>query len=325
MCTKLTRHRLDVTPSRDDGRMERWKQLMQQVEREHGVVTRDALVGAGLPSRQIDRWSEDGRLVPAAHGVFRLGGAPPTFDAEVLAAVKVFDGETWASHHTASRLWAAGIHGREQRVELTRPEGLSARRSIARVHRTSLLPPRHVTTLRGIPVTTVARTLFDLARTTGPMRLGRAVTEVTRNGQCTIGGLYRVYHDLGRRGRPGTRRMREVLDAKGPHYVPTESELDEIGRALLAGAPGLEWQVEMADERGYIRRVDGLHRAARLVLEFDGAPFHDPPEQAALDADGDRRLDALGFRVHRYRWRHVTRLADATLAEVLDLVRASAA
>ncbi len=304
--------------------MEQWKRLMGQVEREHGVVSRDDLVGAGLSPRELARWCADGRLVPAAHGVYRLGGVPPSFEAEVLAAIKVFSGASWASHHTASRLWPLGIEGRERRIELIRPDDLSAQRSAARVHRSTVLLPHHLTTLRGIPVTTPARTFFDLARTTGSVRLGRAVTVALREGRCTITGLYRVLYDLGGRGRPGTRRMRQVLDEKGIGYVATESELDELGRALLVGA-GIEWQVEMSDERGYIRRVDGLHRAARVVLEFDGAAYHDPPEQAALDEEGDVRLGRMGYRVERLRWHHITQEGDATRSRVLRLVRLDAA
>ena len=100
--------------------------------------------------------------------------------------------------------------------------------------------------------------------------------------------------------------------------------LDDVGRALLRRVPGIEWQVEMSDERGYIRRVDGLVRRAGLVVELDSR-FHDDPAQRALDVEGDRRLEAMGFLTKRYRWRHITRGSDATLAEVLDVVRAAVA
>lgn len=303
--------------------MERWKDLTREAERSFGVVTRDQLSGVGLSSRTIDRWSAEGRLVPMAHGVFRLGGVPPSFEADVVAALRVFDGDTWGSHHTAARLLALGVSGREHRIELTRPYGLSAKRSVARVHRTTHLPPHHLTNVGGIPITTASRTLFDLARTTGPTRLGRAVDAALLQRTATMGSLYRVLHDLGGRGRPGTRRMREVLDTRGLDHVPPESELEEVGMALLAGL-GFAWQVEMSDAQGYIRRVDALHRAGGLVLELDGSQ-HDAPPQRALDLQGDRRLEALGLEVVRLRWVHVTRGSDATRAGLLRRVRSAAA
>ncbi len=117
--------------------------------------------------------------------------------------------------------------------------------------------------------------------------------------------------------------MREVLDVRGLDHVPPESELEEVGMALLAGL-GFEWQVEISDERGYIRRVDGLHRAGGLVLELDGKQ-HDAPAQRALDREGDRRLGRLGWGVKRLRWCDVTRGSDATRAALASRLRSAAA
>ncbi|HMJ76184.1 MAG TPA: type IV toxin-antitoxin system AbiEi family antitoxin domain-containing protein [Iamia sp.] len=303
--------------------MTTWTDLTHVAERTFGIVTRDQLLDAGLSDRTIDRWASDGRLVPVARGVFRIGGVPPSFEAAVVAAMKVFEGDTWASHHTAARLEKLGLHGRETRIELTRPVELSAQRSIARVHRTTSLPPHHLTVITGIPVTSVSRTIFDLARTTGPARLGRAIDVGLLERSCTMGSLYRVLWDLGGRGRPGTRRMREVLDVRGLDHVPPESELEEVGMALLDGL-GLEWQVEMSDERGYIRRVDGRHPSGRLIVELDGK-HHDLESQKLLDRAGDHRLEAMGWDVVRLRWRHVTREGEATRAAVAARLRAAVA
>jgi very-short-patch-repair endonuclease len=305
--------------------MDAFKELMRKVEREHGIVTRDELLGAGLSERQITRWLRTGRLIPVAHGVYRMAGSPATFESEVMGAIRVFDGDTYASHHTAARLWGIPIYGRERRIELTRPTDLSAQRSVARVHRSTALPKHHLTVSKAIPVTTAARTVFDLARTTGPMRLHHAVDVATREDITTIGALYRVVFEIGGRGRPGTRRMRQVLDEFGEDYVPTESELDAIGRAVLAYVAGIKWQVPMSDEQGYIRRVDGLHAASKLVVEFDGAKFHDTPRQKTLDKVGDRRLRAMGHEVKRYRWLDVTRDADRVRSEVLRWIERAAA
>ncbi|HEX7136153.1 MAG TPA: hypothetical protein VF228_26465, partial [Iamia sp.] len=173
----------------------------------------------------------------------------------------------------------------------------------------------------GIPLTTPSRTLFDLARTTEPNRLARAVKRAVHTDSipCSIASLYRVLYDLGGRGRPGTRRMRQVLDEWDEGEPGTESELDEIGRALLHSVPGIRWQVEISDDEGYIRRVDGIVDPIDLVLEFDSR-FHDDPAQRALDADGDRRLLRLGLLTRRYRWRDLTRRGDLTLAELERLV-----
>jgi hypothetical protein len=290
--------------------MERWKVITHAAERSHGIVTYDQLRHGGLSRSQIGRWVHDGRLVDLGYGVFRLGGAPPTFAGEVLAAIRAFPDQTWASHHTAARLEDLRLWAPDRRIELTRPTGLSAERSVARVHRSTRILPHHVTTVDGIPCTTVSRTLFDLARTTGSMQLRRGIDRGLHKRVCTMESLYRVFWELGGPGRPGTRRMREVLEALGPERVPAESGLEEVGFALLDEL-GFEWQVELSDEQGYIRRVDGLHRAGRLVLELDG-PHHAREPQRSLDREGDRRIRRIGFDVERLGWVDVTRCGVAT-------------
>src|SRR5687768_3360384 len=108
--------------------MERWKDLTKAAEQAHGIVTYDQLVAAGLSRAQIGRWLRDGRLVDLGYGVCRLGGVPPSFAGDVLAAIRSFPLETWASHHTAARLHDLRVWCRDPRIELTRPTPLSAER-----------------------------------------------------------------------------------------------------------------------------------------------------------------------------------------------------
>lgn len=305
--------------------MERWKDLMAVVEAHHGVVTRQQLLGAGMPGRQVDRWVEAGRLVPESRGALRVAGAAATLEGRCLAAIAACGGPSWASHHTASDLAALGLAGPDPRIELTRPYGTSAGRSGVRIHRSTLIPPHHVTTLRGVPVTTVPRTFFDLARTTGPKRLDQAIERSLRRQVCSIASLYRVFFDLGGRGRPGTVRLRAILDARSLDDAPTESELDQVGRAVFATVPGIEWQVPMADEQGYIRRVDALVRSSRVVIEFDGTPFHTQPSDVDHDEACDARLVAMGFVVARFGWTSLTRRAEVSRAQVDRLVAGAAA
>lgn len=301
---------------------------MDRVEAARGTVTHDELVMAGLSDRQIRHLRATGRLVPIHRGVFRVAGAPPTFESRVRAALRhlMDDGLAWAAFFTAARLWGLSLWGPDLRIEVLRPYGANATRVGVLVRRSRSILPHHVTTKDGIPVTTPSRTLMDLARLVGPARLARAVKEAINDDSipCSLASLWIVLYDLGGRGRAGTRRMRDVLEAYDEDEPATESVLDEIGRALLRSVPGIRWQVEMSDERGYIRRVDAYVPVARLVIEFD-SKFHDDPPQRALDDEGDRRLRDIGLRTRRFRWPDVTRRGDLTLAEVLDAARAAAA
>lgn len=295
-----------VRPPRCDVGMRSFDQLATAAERHHGLLSVDDLRRFGVGKQEVARWVSVGRMAPLARGVYRVRGAPPTTDGRILAGVLVHGEKTWAAHRTAAWLWDLPGFGPPGRVEVIRAAGLSNERLPAWVHRTTCMLEHHHTTVRAIPVTTMARTIFDLGGRMGIGSLDRMVEAGLRTAACSMGALHRVLGDLGGRGRPGTVAMRAVLAERGAGYVPTESELDVLGRAAVRAVRGIEWQVEMSDERGYIRRVDGLHRAAGLVIEWDGAQFHDSRSQLELDRVADARLAALGLEVHRFRWYQVT-------------------
>jgi hypothetical protein len=116
--------------------------------------------------------------------------------------------------------------------------------------------------------------------------------------------------------------MRSILESRDVDYVPTSSELDGLGRAVLGSIPGIAWEVPMSDEQGYIRRVDGLVRSARVVIEFDGSRFHGQPSDVARDSAADARLLAAGFVVLRFGWIDLTRRPESVRATVDRLVLA---
>lgn len=281
-------------------------ELSSKAESRHGLLTTADLRQAGVDEQRLQAWVDAGRLHRVGHGVLRVAGSPPTVESEILAGVLVHGPGTWASHLTAAWLWSLPGFGRPGRIEVLREQTRSNERTAARVHRSTKLPDHHVTVRRSIPVTSLPRTLFDLGGCIGWSAYDRALEAALRTTHCTIGSLHRILAELGRRGRRGTAMMRRFLEQRGHDYVPTESELDLLGRAVVEPIGGFDWQVSMSDRQGYIRRVDGLHRASGLVIEWDGAEFHDRPQQAELDRAGDLRLRASGHEVERFRWADVT-------------------
>lgn len=305
--------------------MSAWDEVAAGAEGRHGVVALAELLAAGMSRRDVERRVARGQLVAVGPTVWRIAGAPPSHHADVLGVLLGIEGEAWASHRTAARLWGIRVHGPAGLIEITRPYGTSANRGSVHIHRSTLVLPHHVTVHQGVSVTAVPRTIFDLARRTGPKVFDRAIEEALRAHLCTIGSLHRVLAELGGRGRPGTRKMRAALAPRAIDYVPTSSELTAVGRAVLASVPGIEWEVPITDEQGYIRQVDGLVRAARLIIELDGAAFHDQPSDVRRDTEQDLRLIALGYVVERVRWVDLTQRPEATLAKILRLVAGGAA
>jgi len=294
--------------------MELWDDIAKHAARHHGVVSIHDLVRAGASRSQVQRWRAAGRLESCGYGAFRVAGVPSSYVSLVLAAIEEYADETWASHRSAAVLHGLRVAVPAGLVEVTRPTGLSAERGAAVVHRSTRIPAHHRTLAQGVPCLSVPRTLFDLARSTPSHRLLRVFDGALIDRKYTIGSVWQAFHDLGGRGRPGTKRMREMLEGLGADYVPPSSELEAVGMALLAGR-GFEWQVEVSDDRGYVRRVDAFDRRTSVVVEFDG-PQHGREPQRSHDVDTDRRLDALGVTVVRLGWNDLTLGAEEALERI---------
>ena len=166
-----------------------------------------------------------------------------------------------------------------------------------RGHRTSYLPPEHVTTVRGIPVTTPERTLLDLAGVLAEERLRRAVRQSRFLKLTTVRSLVEVLHGPGpKRGR---KKLARIL-AKSA--APTQSELEDVvlGLILRGGFthPLVNAPLYLA---GRLIVPDFHWPDQRLVIEADG-PHHDDPLERAADKERQAILEAHGIRVARVTW-----------------------
>ncbi len=207
--------------------------------RQHGVVSRIQLVEIGFEPRAIDRRVEAGRLHPVHRGVYLVGHrAAPPYGREMAAVLACGQGAV-ASHRSAAHLWAllpypAGF----QRIEITVPDRDPGNKPGIRVHPTARFDRRDIRTCRGIPVTTPARTLLDLAAgirvgqragtgATGELRRGTGAAGRTRRGRQTVSGpngsgpavrprqLEHALAEAERRGLVGARDLRDLLGRSG--------------------------------------------------------------------------------------------------------------
>jgi hypothetical protein len=140
----------------------------------HGVVTRDELLTARVSGDEIDHRLRTGALIPEYRGVYRVGHCAPSVEARYLAAVKAC-GEGAVVCGRAAAYLLGLIKGKPPRPQVMAPterkvKGIAAKRS-------RRIDPRDVTTWRGVPITTVARTLVDLAATLPLSALARACHE----------------------------------------------------------------------------------------------------------------------------------------------------
>jgi predicted transcriptional regulator of viral defense system len=141
---------------------------------QHGRVARRQLIAIGLAPDTIDYRLRRFRLHVVYRGVYAVGHDVPTREGNWMAAVLAGGVAAVLSHRDAAALWGFRPAARS-RIDVTTPRRQHPRRGI-QFHRSSL-PSDEVTINDGIPVTTVPRTLFDLAAVLRPRQVERALNE----------------------------------------------------------------------------------------------------------------------------------------------------
>src|SRR5437764_6423278 len=169
------------------------KTVLSLAERQYSLVTRGQALTLGMTKREFDRAVGAGRFVRVHREVYRVAGASETWRQKLSAIVLAAGAEAAVSHHAAAALWRLPGFP-EGPVEVVRPWKRSRQPGRLRgLHESTFLPAAHVTTIDGIPVTTVERTLFDLAAVLKRKKLDRAVANAVNKGQTTIAKLERVF------------------------------------------------------------------------------------------------------------------------------------
>jgi very-short-patch-repair endonuclease len=228
-----------------------------------------------------------------------------------MAAVLTGGDGAVLSHRSAGQLW--GVLPRTGSVpELTRPGSFRQRAGIG-MHQ-SIVPADEIEAAEGIPVTSVSRTLLDLA-VLGERQLERAMNEAEVRGLTSAVSL----PDLIRRhgGRAGVAAIRSILEAHGDSLGITRSDLEERFIALIDAhrlpRPRLNADLVL---RGRSFEVDCLWSRQRLIVELDGWAVHSTRRAFESDRERDRALLVNGWRSTRVTWRQLEEEAEAVAADL---------
>lgn len=248
---------------------------------------------AGLSADQVTDRVAEGRLHRIYRGVYAVGHTDLSRFGVWKAATLVAPA-TALSHRPATGLWQMASPGSGP-VHITSPRRI--RHSALLVTHQAHLPPDELTTLEGIPVTSVARTLLDVAATEGRRAFERALREAEFRRLTDPLGLPALLERYPR--RRGTAVVRAALKAR-TYAKRTRSELEAAFLDFL-----VERGVELPDTNAVVEveghrfEVDCLWRAQSLVVELDGRAAHLIPERVEADLRRDGLLQASGFSVHR--------------------------
>jgi hypothetical protein len=276
---------------------------------QHGGIARTQLFKLGLDRAAIRRRVVAGMLHPLHGGwVFAAGANHITRSGMYLAAVMACGSKAVLSHRSAADLW--GIRSAATRLEVTVPR-VSRRTPGIQVHRSRVLTPNDIAVKDGIPVTSVARTLLDLAAVLGPDDLEVAVDRAERLGLFDLTAVVDVLERA--RGRRGARALRRTVQA---YETSTQkSRLERRFKALLETAADIPKPSFNALVDGEVKthEVDAWWPAQRLAVQTDGFEFHRTRRDRERDAASDADLELAGHRVIRLTWDEATIHGERTL------------
>lgn len=287
----------------------------EMAARQWGVVTRRQLLDAGLTRAMVGERVRRGQLVRLHRGVYAVGHERLRREGQWLAAVLAAGPGAVLSHRDAAALHdlRPGNHALIDVTTTAQPRSVPG----IRLHRTRTLDAQDITTVHGIPVTTVARTLLDLAGTVPHDHLTRAIKQAERQRTFDLKEVEAAMaRTRGRKG-PGHRALQAAIaECAALERHHTLSPLEDAFLGLLRdnGFPSPATNVTVEG-----LKVDAVWRPQRIAVELDGWQDHGTRRGFEEDRERDARLTAAGWRVVRFTHRQLTRRPDRVLSTLRRL------
>jgi very-short-patch-repair endonuclease len=286
--------------------------IAELAERQYGVVARRQLIAAGARRWEVEARLARRSLLVLHRGVYAVGHRRLTQDGRWLAAVLAAGPGAALSHRDAALLhgigrWTTG------RIEVTSPRQVAPLAGI-RLYARRRLASADLTVVAGIPVTTVERTLVDLAEVVSHDRLLHALSETERLRSADRHALQQAVERVRNRPGPGHARLRAALvEHRREGVTLTRSDLERALRAIVRehGLPPAELNVHVDG-----MEVDALWRGQRVAVECDSWRWHSGRRAFRNDRVKSNRLGLQGWLVLRFTDADVADRPHAVAAEI---------
>jgi very-short-patch-repair endonuclease len=286
-------------------------------ELQYGVVARPQLLAIGIPPRALDRYRAQDLLIPIYPGVYALGHRVLHPRGHFMAAVLACGAGALLSHKSAGSLWGL-LATAQAKVDVTIPGTSRDPYPGIRRHRTRHLDPEDIAVVDGIPITSLARTIVDLASVLRPQRCLEVIEEADRLEILDFAGLQRAIDR-----RPNVKGVahvghiiREYTEAPD---IKSQLERDFLALITKAGLPKPQLNTKVAG-----LTVDVYWPRWRLVVELDSRAYHLNPRQFENDRLRDAKVQRLDLRVLRVTRRRL-RTDPAAIIEDIHALAALAA
>jgi len=290
--------------------------LARLATRQHGVVAQRQLLAIGYSERAIKLRMDAGRLNPIHREVYAVGHSRVSRNGRWLGAVLAYGDFALLSHRTAAALWELAKPGSSP-IDVSAPVGRQGLRRRQRIwiHRGKLHFEDRAERA-GIPVTSVARTLFDFAEVVDFQRLERVWEEADRLKLLRLDEVERVCErGHGRRALKSTRRLLAGVRASTRTRSPLEDRFQRFARFF-----DLPPHVTNVDVLG--SEVDVFWPAAKLIVELDSWEFHSHRAAFQRDRVRDARLLVAGYRTVRVTHYRLDKEATTLANEIRSLLQA---
>jgi very-short-patch-repair endonuclease len=311
--TAKTRPEQGFLRSRGDDR-----RLAELAGGQYGVVGRGQLLELGLTEEAIEVRLRTGRMHRLHAGVYAVGHQVTPKEGRWLAAVLASGPGAALSHWSAAALWMIRPNSRSI-IDITTSQKSRSWDRIRRHHKA--LPTDEVTVEEGIPVTTVPRTIFDLAATESADVVGNVLRESEYRqlrDRLSLWDLVERYP-----GRPGVRRVRTALErlreeSSGRRHSRLEERFAPFLRRHKLPQPRFNDWVLLGEKR---YQVDCHWPGTGQIVELDGWAGHGTRTAFREDRARDRRLRAAGYSVTRLTWNQLDDEPEVIASDLRALLK----
>jgi hypothetical protein len=284
-------------------------EVVALADAQEGLVHRRQLADRGVGSATIARWVDRGQLHRRHPGVYSVGHRRISHRGRLIAALLYAGPGAALAARTAAAHWGLLDPSPRAPIEIHTPHRRKPVAGVVPKYRRNLTRVMH----DGLPVTPVPDTLLHLARVLPRHQLRKALAEADYNHLLDQAAI----EDAIARRRPGSRALREALEAHLPSLAYSRSELEDAFLELCeeAGLP-----LPKLNTRIGPFTIDALFRGHGLAVELDGGESHGRPAAVVSDRNRELFLRERGYRIVRYSWWQVFNEPDRVAEDLQRLL-----
>lgn len=280
-----------------------------------GFISRGQLQELGLSKSGIDRLIRIGDVTHVTEGIYQV--FKPGNHLDLMRGAILALPDATVSHESAAHLLELPYLP-ELVPTVTVASHTTHRFPGVFVRRNDDITKSHLTEVKGLVVTNVARTVFDLAAIHKYREFVRVAEAAILAGRMHLSDINALLTELARRGKPGVQAVRDFVESRSG--VEDGTVLERKGRKVLSDGnlptPKAEFPIPW-DPR---RRFDDAYPDARLALEWDSRGWHAQQDAMTDDRRRDREAAAHGWLVVRFTWNDVTRHPVEVISTVSRLL-----